>query len=241
MYSTPFSPAEARSARARVGLSTAQVAQAMTACGAPVRPELIEAWEYGSQIPTEPQLFVLADVLWCPPTALMGVEPRTLAEHRMARQLSVERLAQLIGMDPARYWAAESAQQWSGDYRQTKALVEALGLSLRKLIGVMGRDDELAGHIRAAIDGRWKAHVGPVTEITTLNKTRVSDALRAMHAEFAEFSERYMGHVVARNDDSRLKEVAAERSAYLRRLADHFWELIGEAGEAPPFNTVTTH
>ncbi|MFF8312184.1 transcriptional regulator [Streptomyces lydicus] len=241
MYSTPFSPAEARSARARVGLTTAQVAQSMTACGTPVRPELIDAWEYGSQAPTEAQLFVLADVLWCPPTTLMGIEPRTLAEHRMARQLSVERLSQLIGMDPAGYRAAESARQWSGDYRQTKALVEALGLSLRKLIGVMGRDEELSGHLRSAIEGRWKAHVAPVTEITTLNKTRVSDALRTMHAEFAEFSERYMGHLVARNADSRLKEIAAERSAYLRRLVDHFWELIGEAGEAPPFNTVTTH
>ncbi|MGW7488284.1 transcriptional regulator [Streptomyces sp. NPDC054786] len=241
MYSTPFSPAEARSARARVGLSTAQVAQSMTACGTPVHPELIEAWEYGTQAPSESQLFVLADVLWCPPTMLMGIEPRTLAEHRMARQLSVERLSQLIGMDPAMYWAAESAQQWNGDYRQTKALVEALGLSLRKLIGVMGRNDELAGHLRSAIDGRWKAHVGPITEISTLNKTRVSDALRTMHAEFAEFSERYMGHVVARNDDSRLKEVAAERSAYLRRLVDHFWDLVGDAGEAPPFNTVATH
>ncbi|MGW8400189.1 transcriptional regulator [Streptomyces lydicus] len=241
MYSTPFSPAEARSARARVGLTTAQVAQSMTACGTPVRPELIDAWEYGSQAPTEAQLFALADVLWCPPTTLMGIEPRTLAEHRMARQLSVERLSQLIGMDPAGYRAAESARQWSGDYRQTKALVEALGLSLRKLIGVMGRDEELSGHLRSAIEGRWKAHVAPVTEITTLNKTRVSDALRTMHAEFAEFSERYMGHLVARNADSRLKEIAAERSAYLRRLVDHFWELIGEAGEAPPFNTVTTH
>ncbi|MEU5236434.1 transcriptional regulator [Streptomyces lydicus] len=241
MYSTPFSPAEARSARARVGLTTTQVAQSMTACGEPVRPELIDAWEYGSQAPTEGQLFVLADVLWCPPTTLMGIEPRTLAEHRMARQLSVERLSQLIGMDPAGYRAAESARQWSGDYRQTKALVEALGLSLRKLIGVMGRDEELSGHLRSAIEGRWKAHVAPVVEITTLNKTRVSDALRTMHAEFAEFSERYMGHLVARNADSRLKEIAAERSAYLRRLVDHFWELIGEAGEAPPFNTVTTH
>ncbi|MFI2261127.1 transcriptional regulator [Streptomyces tubercidicus] len=240
MYRTPFSPAEARSARARVGLSTTQVAQSMTACGTPVHPEQVEAWEYGSQVPTEPQLFVLADVLWCPPTVLMGVEPRTLAEHRMARQLSVGRLSQLIGMEPDMYWAAESAQQWNGDYRQTKALVEALGLSLRKLIGVMGQDEVLAGHLRAAIDGRWKSHVGPVTKITTLNKTRVSDALRTMHGEFAEFSERYMGHVVARNDDSRLKEVAAERSAYLRQLVDHFWDLIGDAGEAPPFNTVPT-
>ncbi|MEV0371674.1 transcriptional regulator [Streptomyces sp. NPDC050636] len=222
-----------------MGLSTAQIAQTMTACGAPVRPEMIEAWEYGSQIPTEHQLFVLADVLWCPPTVLMGVEPRTLAEHRMARQLSTERLAQLIGMDPEVYRAAESALEWPGDYRQTKALVEALGLSLRKLIGVMGRVDELAGHLRSAIDGRWKSHVGPITEITTLNKTRVGDALRTMHGEFQEFSERYMAHVVARNDDSLLKGIKAERSAYLRRLVDHFWELIGDAGEAPPFNTVS--
>ncbi|MFG2139696.1 transcriptional regulator [Streptomyces sp. NPDC048650] len=239
MYSTPFSPSEARSARARVGLTTAQVAQSMAACGAPARPELIEAWEYGSHLPSEAQLFALADVLWCAPTALMGVEPRTLAEHRMARQLSADRLAQLIGMDPDTYRLAESAQHWTGDYRQTKALVDALGLSLRKLIGVMGQVDELAGHLRTAIDGRWKAHVSPITKITTLNKTRVSDALRTMHGEFAEFAERYMGHVVARNDDARLKEVAAERSAYLRRLVDHFWELIGEAGEAPPFNSVT--
>ncbi|MEU9114029.1 transcriptional regulator [Streptomyces sp. NPDC048483] len=239
MYSTPFSPSEARTARARVGLTTAQVAQSMTACGAPARPELVEAWEYGSQVPTEPQLFALADVLWCAPTVLMGLEPRTLAEHRMARQLSAERLAQLIGMDPGVYRLAETEQRWTGDYRQTKALVDALGLSLRKLIGVMGQVDELAGHLRAAIDGRWKTHVSPVMEITTLNKTRVSDALRTMHGEFAEFAERYMGHVVARNDDARLKEVAAERSAYLRRLVDHFWELIGEAGEAPPFHSVS--
>ncbi|ARF59823.1 transcriptional regulator [Streptomyces gilvosporeus] len=211
----------------------------MAACGAPAHPESIEAWEYGSQVPTEAQLFALADVLWCPPTVLMGVEPRTLAEHRMARQLSAERLAQLIGMDPDAYRLAEEAQRWNGDYRQTKALVDALGLSLRKLIGVMGQVDELAGHLRAAIEGRWKSHVSPIMEITTLNKTRVSDALRTMHGEFAEFAERYMGHVVARNDDARLKEVAAERSAYLRRLVDHFWDLIGEAGEVPPFNSVT--
>ncbi|AIA06769.1 transcriptional regulator [Streptomyces albulus] len=238
MNSVPFSPAQARSARARVGLTTTQVAQSMTACGAPVRPEVIEAWEYGSLVPTEPQLFALADVLWCPPTVLMGVEPRSLAEHRMARQLSAERLAQLVGMAPEAYRTAEAANQWHGDYRQTKALVEALGLSLRKLIGVMGRVEELAGHLRAALDGRWKSHVGPITEITTLNRTRVGDALRTMHGEFAEFSERYMGHVVARNADARLKEIAAERSAYLRQLVDRFWELIGEAGEAPPFHSV---
>ncbi|WP_274563985.1 transcriptional regulator [Streptomyces spiramyceticus] len=238
MYSTPFSPVEARSARARMGLTTAQVAHSMAACGAPVHPDLIAAWEQGTHVPSEPQLFALADVLWCTSATLMGVEPRTLAEHRLARQLSVERVAYRIGMDAAEYRAAEAQQQWAGDPRQTRALVEILGLSLRHLVGIMGRVDELAGHLRAAIDGRWKVYVVPVAEIVAVNETRVGDALREMHAEFAEFSERYMGHLVGRNDDARLKEVAAERSAYLRRLVDHFWELIGEAGDVPPFNAV---
>lgn len=76
-----------------------------------------------------------------------------------------------------------------------------------------------------------------MVEIVAVDATSVGDALRTMHAEFSEFSERYMGHLVARNDDARLKEIAAERAAYLRSLVDRFWELIGEAGEAPPYLT----
>ncbi|MFF8831131.1 transcriptional regulator [Streptomyces sp. NPDC015131] len=235
MHSTPFSPAEARAARARVGLGTAEVARAMAACGVPVHPGLVTAWEQGAQVPSEPQLFALADVLWCAPTTLMGVEPRTLAEHRLARGLSVERVAYRIGMDPGAYRAAETARRWDGDLRQTRALVDALGLSLRKLVGIMGRDEELAEHLRAALEGRWKTRVAPVAEIVVVNETLVGDALRTMHAEFAAFSERYMGHLVARNDDARLREVAAERSAYLHRLVDHFWDLIGDVGEESPF------
>lgn len=235
MYSTPFSPAQARSARARMGLTAAQVAHSMAACGTPVHPDLVVAWEQGSHAPSDRQLFALADVLWCDATTLMGVEPRTLAEHRLAGRLTVERLAYRIGMDPSEYRAAEAARRWDGDAWQTRALVEALGLSLRKLIGIMGREDELAEHLRSAVDGRWKAHVEPVAEIVVVDATSVGDALQTMHAEFSEFSERYMGHLVARNADARLKEVAAERAAYLRRLVDHFWELIGEEGDASPF------
>ncbi|MEY2226355.1 transcriptional regulator [Streptomyces sp. BF23-19] len=236
MHSTiPFSPTEARSARARMGLTTTQVAHSMAACGTPVHPQLVVAWEQGTQVPSDRQLFALADVLWCDATTLMGIAPRTLAEHRLARRLTVDRLAYRIGMDPSQYRAAESARQWNGDTWQTRALVEALGLSLRELIGIMGRVEELAEHLRSAVAGRWKTYVDPVAEIVVVDATSVGDALRTMHAEFAAFSERYMGHLVARNNDARLKEIAAERAAYLRRLVDHFWELIGEAGEAPPF------
>ncbi|MGW3326447.1 helix-turn-helix domain-containing protein [Streptomyces virginiae] len=236
MHSTiPFSPAEAGSARARMGLTATQVAHSMAACGTPVHPQLVVAWEQGTQVPSDRQLFALADVLWCDTTTLMGIAPRTLAEHRLARRLTVDRLAYRIGMDPSEYRAAESARRWNGDAWQTRALVEALGLSLRELIGIMGRVEELAEQLRSAVAGRWKTYVDPVAEIVVVDATSVGDALRTMHAEFATFSERYMGHLVARNDDARLQEIAAERAAYLRRLVDHFWELIGEEGDAPPF------
>ncbi|MDD9375494.1 helix-turn-helix transcriptional regulator [Streptomyces sp. ZAF1911] len=217
-----------------MGLTVTQVAASMASCGTPVDPGLVLAWERGSHVPSDQHLFALADVLWCDTVTLMGTGPRTLVEFRLARRLSVEGLASRLGMEPSKYRAAESARQWHGDARQTRVLVEALGLSLRKLTGIVGRDGELEDHLRTAIAGRWKAHVDPVVEIVAVDATSVGDALRTMHGEFSEFSERYMGNLVARNDDSRLREIAAERAAYLRRLADRFWELIGEEGGAAP-------
>lgn len=221
-----------------MGLTVAQVAASMASCGTPVPPQLVLAWEQGSHAPSDQHLFALADVLWCDTVTLMGTGPRTLEEFRLARRLGVERLAYLLGMDPSEYRAAESAGQWHGGARQTRILVEALGLSLRKLTGITRRDGELEDHLRSAIAGRWKVHVDPVVEIVAVDTTSVGDALRTMHAEFSEFSERYMGHLVARNDDSRLKEIAAERAAYLRCLADRFWELVGEEAEAMPHRAV---
>ncbi|MEU9038839.1 transcriptional regulator [Streptomyces sp. NPDC048352] len=217
-----------------MGLSTAQVAAAMAACGSPVHPALVAAWEQGSHVPSDQHLFALADVLWCDAATLMGTAPRTLTEFRLARRLSVERLAYRLGMDPSDYLAAEATGQWYGDSWQTRVLVDALGLSLRALTTITGRDGELEEHLRSAVAGRWKAHVDPVVEIVAVDATSVGDALHTMHAELSAFSERYMGHLVARNDDARLKEIAAERSAYLRRLVDHFWDLIGEQGDAAP-------
>ncbi|WP_327308574.1 transcriptional regulator [Streptomyces sp. NBC_01298] len=211
-----------------MGLTLAQVAASMTSCGAPVHPELVQGWEQGWNVPSDQHLFALADVLWCDTVTLMGTAPRTLVEFRLARRVGAERLAYRLGMDPSEYRKAESTGQWRGDARQTRALVEILGLSLRGLVGITGRGGELEEHLRSGMAGRWKAHVDPVVEIVAVDPTSVGDALRTMHGEFYRFSERYMGHLVARNDDSRLKEIAAERAAYLRRLPDRFWELVGE-------------
>lgn len=234
MYRPPFSPPQAAAARIRMGLTPLQVAQSMAACGVPVHPDLVEAWEQGSHDPTEGQLFALADALWCEPTLLMDLVPTTLREHRLARRLSPERLADRIGMDPDTYRADEELDRWTGDYRQTKALAAALGMSLRQLVCAVQDVGWLVEQLRAAIEGRWKPCVAPIARMTTVSEGRVADALRVMHGEYAGFSERYMGHLVARNDDVRLKEIAAERKAYLRDLVDHFWELIGETVEELP-------
>lgn len=125
------------SARQSLGLSPQQVTEQMNACGVPVDISMIHAWEVGEYRPTEDELFVLADVLWCRTTDLMEIEdPRSLAEHRLARRFSTAKLAHAIGMDTAEYERAERRNTWTGDGRQTVALLRALNLTLPELAQV---------------------------------------------------------------------------------------------------------
>ncbi|MGW2892831.1 XRE family transcriptional regulator [Streptomyces griseoruber] len=125
----------------------------MTVLGAPVDPELVGAWESGTYRPTENELFALADVLWCRTTELMGIdEPRTLAEHRLARQFSVPRLTRTIKMDTAAYLKAEAENQWPGNFRQTLSLLHALNISLRQLEAVTGPCDAMYGTSFSEVD-----------------------------------------------------------------------------------------
>ncbi|WP_063777035.1 helix-turn-helix domain-containing protein [Streptomyces humi] len=134
MNRPPFSPVVAMSARQSLGLSPQQVTEQMNACGVPVDISMIHAWEVGEYRPTEDELFVLADVLWCRTTDLMEIEaPRTLAEHRLARRFSTAKLAHAIGMDTAEYERAELRNTWTGDGRQTVALLRTLHLTLPEL------------------------------------------------------------------------------------------------------------
>jgi transcriptional regulator with XRE-family HTH domain len=138
----PFCAANAMAARERTGLSPQDVARQMGVLDAPVDPESVVAWESGTYLPSEPQLFALADVLWCRTTELMGiVEPRTLAEHRLARQFSVTRLARTIGMDSAEYMKAEEQNRWPGNFLQTLSLLHALNISMRQLEAASGLYD----------------------------------------------------------------------------------------------------
>jgi hypothetical protein len=139
-----FSSANSLSARRHLGMAPHDVARDMTVLGAPVDPGLVGAWENGAYRPTENELFVLADVLWCRTTELMGIEePRTLAEHRLARQFTVPRLTQTIKMDTTEYLKAEAENQWTGNLRQTLSLLHALNISLRQLEAATGPCDTM--------------------------------------------------------------------------------------------------
>ncbi|MEW1776691.1 XRE family transcriptional regulator [Streptomyces sp. NPDC086777] len=143
MNRPPFVPAVALAARQSLGLSPQQVTEQMNACGALVDISHVHAWEFGDYHPTEQELFALADVLWCRTTDLMGIdEPRTLTEHRLARQFSTARLAHSIGMDAVRYEQAEERNLWTGDGQQTASLLRLLNLTplqLAKIIELPGR------------------------------------------------------------------------------------------------------
>jgi transcriptional regulator with XRE-family HTH domain len=183
-------------------------------------------WESGSAAPSEAELFALADALWCPVPVLMDLRPRSLREYRWAGRFSAERLALRIGMDVDAYVRAEKDHHWNGTDRQTLRLADALGLEPDELLRVIGRAGELDGLLRQAVEGRWKQYTAPLARLVGVRERTVVQALRALHQEYAAFNERYMGHLVARSDDTRLKEIATERAAWLHALSDRFLHLI---------------
>lgn len=226
MSHPPFSPAQARAARLRIGLTTEQVSVSMGKLGVPRGVETILCWESGTLAPTEAELFALADALWCPVPVLMDLRPRSLREHRLARQFTAERLARRIGMDPPTYTRAERDHRWQGTDRQTLMLAEALGLEPARLLSLITQAGALDELLRQAVEGRWKQYAAPLARLAGVPERTAAKALRTLHREYAGFHERYMGHLVARSDDARLKEIATERAAWLHSLADRFLHLV---------------
>lgn len=223
----PFSPAQARAARLRIGLTPHQVAGQLAQLGLHRTAETILAWESGAAVPSEAELFALADALWCPTPVLMALHPGTLREHRLARQFTAERLALRVGMPVEEYARAESDHRWTGTDHQTLVLADALGLAPADLLDLVGRAGELDGLLREAVEGRWKQYTAPLARLARLDERRVAGALRTLHQEYARFNERYLGHLVARTGDDRLRRIATERAAWLRALPDRFRQLTG--------------
>ncbi|MFI8965809.1 helix-turn-helix domain-containing protein [Streptomyces sp. NPDC053493] len=233
MTHPPFSPAQARAARLRIGLAPEQVVAAMAQLGLHRPVEILMCWESGAVAPSEAELFALADALWCPVPVLMDLRPRSLREHRLARGFTAERLAPRVGMDVRDYVRAENDHRWNGTDRQTLVLADALGLEPEELLRVIGRAGELDGLLRQAVEGRWKQYTTPLARLLGARERTVAQALRTLHQEHARFNERYMGHLVARSDDTRLKEIATERAAWLHDLSARFLHLVGHEPPDP--------
>ncbi|MFG2298697.1 helix-turn-helix domain-containing protein [Streptomyces sp. NPDC048603] len=232
MSTPPFSPAEARAARLRMGMTREQVATEMTQLGVWLRPQRVKAWELGTRVPSETELFALADVLWCPTPVLMSLRPRTLGHHRLPRQLTRERLAHRIGMEIHAYARAETERRRHGEERQTRALAWALGTTPEHLRETIGRIAEVIRLLAQAVESRWKSRLAPLAELAEVDKRRVQYALGVLRQEYTRITERYMGHVVAGSAEARLREIADERARWLTRLPEHFWELVGHADVA---------
>ncbi|MER5636592.1 XRE family transcriptional regulator [Kitasatospora sp. NPDC002227] len=180
----PFSPAAARAHRAGLGLTPGQVAEGMAAHGVRLLPGHVLGWENGELRPSEEEFVALARALWCPPAQLMGAAPATLRDFRVAREYTQEQAAQRLGLSLAAYAKAETIGRWSGDEEQTHTLAHVLGIGLRSLVRVTGRQDEFEQCLRSSIDGRWQAQLGPLARLVPAPRSALTAVLTALQSEY---------------------------------------------------------
>ncbi|MGW6915061.1 helix-turn-helix domain-containing protein [Kitasatospora sp. NPDC054939] len=215
----PFSPAAARAHRAGLGLTPDQVAEGMAAHGVRLLPAHVLGWESGELRPTEEEFIALARALWCPPAQLMGVRPASLRDFRVARELSAEGAARRIGIPERVYREAEAGGRWDGDEEQTYELAHVLGLTLRELVAVTGRREELERRLRACVDGRWQAQLRPVGRIVPVDDTALGAVLTALQNEHQATSHWTGGWGSAAASPTRAEPVPP---------LDRFWQLLAQ-------------
>lgn len=223
----PFDAPAARKLRTALGMGPEHVAYGMqSSFGLPyVTPDLIVAWERGIAAPSNTELTALAGVLWCSPGELIGA-PRTLREHRTARNLAAEDVARAVGLELLVYVAMEEADEWRGNERQSAALAEVLDLGLPDLVTVAGREAKLAEMLRGAVTTRWQAYVRPLVKLLPLDRRLVGGVLRALHAE-------YQGQMVATLSWSGGPATARSEDTgqdFLDRIVDRFWSEVQRNG-----------
>ncbi|MFJ9952471.1 transcriptional regulator [Kitasatospora sp. NPDC091207] len=218
----PFSPAAARAHRAGLGLTPEQVVEGMAAHGVRLLPAHLLGWESGELRPAEEEFVALARALWCPPAQLMGVRPARLRDFRVARELNQESAARRIGIDLRQYQRAEATGQWDGGQEQTYALAQVLGLTLRELVAVTGRADELDRRLRQGVDGRWQAHVRAIGRIVPVHEDDLVAVLTALQSEYQVAS-----HWGAGSWGSPAPAAGPAAAPVARPLGERFWELLG--------------
>ncbi len=180
----PFNAPAARRLREALGMAPGHVAYGLGAqYGLQITAETVAAWERGLALPSEYELTALAGVLWCAPGELLTAA-RTLREHRVARQLSPDELAGLLGMATSAYLRMEESGRWRGNERQSAALTEALGLAAADFVTATGRDEELAELLRSAVTTRWQAYVKPVAKVAPVDRRLLQGVLEQLHSEY---------------------------------------------------------
>lgn len=219
----PFNARAARTLREKLGMAHEHVAYGMRASYgmAHVTPEHISAWERGAALPNASELTALAGALWCATEELMG-QPRTLLEHRLARAISAEDIARLIGIDIDAYRYMEGTGQWTGDRRQSANLSSVLQLPPRDFIAITGLEGELARLLTEAVSTRWQAHVRAIARLVSMDKRDLQEPLRTLQDEYQTL----MAATLSRASGSTASGEDGRR--YLEDIVKHFWARIPE-------------
>ncbi|MET9660409.1 helix-turn-helix transcriptional regulator [Streptomyces sp. NPDC006510] len=195
--------------------------------GLRVGTETVVAWERGLSSPSEYELTALAGVLWCSPGELLTAA-RTLREHRVAGELTVEELARLLGMTASAYLRMEESGRWRGNERQSAVLAEVLGLTAAGFVTVSGRDEELAEQLRGAVTTRWQAHLRPVAKLVPLERGFLQDVLEQLHADYQAL----MVSTLSRSSTGTEWAGATGDAGreFLAEILDRFWQAAGVRG-----------
>ncbi|MET8578345.1 helix-turn-helix transcriptional regulator [Streptomyces sp. NPDC005012] len=186
-----------------------------------VTPDHITAWERGIAVPSLHELTALAGALWCAPGDLMGA-PRTLREHRLARGMAPEDVAQAIGMPLGDYLRMEESGRWTGTPFQAGQLGSALQLPPSAMIAITGLEEQLASLLVEAVSTRWQAHIKAVARLVSMEKRDLQDTLRTMHGEYQNLMAMALGRTSA-------AAASAEegKKNYLDNIVQRFWECLG--------------
>ena len=200
----------------------------MAAHGIRLLPGHVIGWETGEIRPSEEEFIALARALWCPPAQLMGARPACLRDFRVARELGREEAARRIGVSLRAYELAESTGRWSGDEDRTYALAQVLGMTLRDVLAVLGRRDELEQRLRRCVDGRWQAQVKAIGRMVPVPRETLAAVLADLQNE-----QQVTAHWGSGGWGS-AAPVLPEPPGRSRPLAERFWELMaGQRTDIP--------
>ncbi|GAA2411946.1 helix-turn-helix transcriptional regulator [Streptomyces pulveraceus] len=226
--SPPFNAPAARRLREALGMLPGHVAYGLGAqYGLRISTETVVAWERGAAAPSEYELTALAGVLWCSPGELLTAA-RTLREHRVARQLSVAELAQLLGLTVSAYLRMEESGRWRGNERQSAALTEVLGLTAAGFVTVTGRDEELAELLRGAVTTRWQAQLRAVAKLVPLERGFLQDVLEQLHADYQSLMVSTLSW--SSTGTERAGATGDAGREFLARILERFWRTAGVPG-----------